>query len=73
VMDRLDQITTPVLFLAGSADRADYANSGEYLSRKMPACRFMLIDQGEHSMHESQPDVVAAAIREFAGGLASAT
>ena len=36
VMDRLAEITTPTLALAGSADRPEYTGSGQYLERKMP-------------------------------------
>ncbi|MEQ1699340.1 MAG: alpha/beta fold hydrolase [Ilumatobacteraceae bacterium] len=66
VMDRLAEMATPTLVLAGSADRPEYTSSGEYLQRKMPHARLQVIEGGEHSMHESShaADVVAA-IRTF--------
>lgn len=66
VMDRLADIQTPTLVLAGSADRPEYTSSGEYLQRKMPFARLQVIEGGEHSMHETThaPDV-AAAIETF--------
>lgn len=66
VMDRLAEMHTPTLVLAGSADRPEYTSSGEYLQRKMPAARLAVIEGGEHSMHETThaPDV-ATAIEDF--------
>ena len=72
VMDRLAEMTTPTLVLAGSADRPEYTSSGEYLQRKMPHARLQVIEGGEHSMHESShaADVVAA-VRSFVDALAA--
>lgn len=53
VMERLSEITAPTLVLAGSEDRPEYTAAGEYLSRKMPDCRFIAVEGGEHAMHES--------------------
>ena len=53
VMDRLADIQTPTLVLAGGDDRPEYTGSGEYLERKMPDARLVVIDGGGHSMHES--------------------
>ncbi len=52
VMDRLAEMTTPTLVLAGSADRPEYTGAGEYLERKMPDARLAIVDGGGHSMHE---------------------
>ena len=52
VMDRLADMATPTLVLAGSLDRPEYTSSGQYLERKMPSARLVVIDGGEHSMHE---------------------
>jgi pimeloyl-ACP methyl ester carboxylesterase len=66
VMDRLAEIATPTLVLAGSADRPEYTSSGEYLQRKMPSARLQVIEGGEHSMHETSHAVdVVAAIEAF--------
>lgn len=71
VMDRLAEMTTPTLVLAGSADRAEYASAGEYLQRKMPDARLIVIDGGEHSMHEDThaaqvADLIAAFVSHLA-------
>lgn len=67
VMDRLAEIQTPVLVLAGGDDRPEYTGSGEYLERKMPDARLVVIEGGGHSMHEDTHAAdVAAAIADFA-------
>jgi pimeloyl-ACP methyl ester carboxylesterase len=71
VMDRLAEITTPTLVLAGSDDRPEYTGAGEYLQRKMPDARLMVVDGGGHSMHEdSHAAEVAALIASFTAGIA---
>jgi pimeloyl-ACP methyl ester carboxylesterase len=70
VMDRLGEIATPTLILAGGEDRPEYTGAGQYLERKMPAARLEVVDGGGHSMHEdTHADVVAAAIAAFVDGL----
>ncbi len=72
VMDRLAKLDVPTLALAGSADDAAYSRSAEYLERKMPDARFVLIEGGEHLMHEdTHAAEVAGLIADFARGLAS--
>ncbi len=67
VMDRLADITTPTLVLAGGDDRPEYTGSGQYLERKMPDARLAVVDGGGHSMHEdSHAAEVAELIAEFA-------
>lgn len=73
VMDRLAEMATPTLFLAGTLDRPDYTNSGQYLARKMPHCTFRPIEGGEHNMQETHAADVAAAIEVFLAGLPRAT
>jgi pimeloyl-ACP methyl ester carboxylesterase len=53
VMDRLAEIETPTLVLAGDQDRAEFTSAGQYLERKMPHAHLVSIAGGEHSMHES--------------------
>jgi pimeloyl-ACP methyl ester carboxylesterase len=53
VMDHLAEMTTPTLVLAGGKDRPEYTGAGEYLVRKMPDARLVVVDGGGHSMHES--------------------
>jgi pimeloyl-ACP methyl ester carboxylesterase len=70
VMDRLADMTTPTLVLAGSLDRPDYTNSGQYLERKMPHARLQVVEGGEHSMHEhSHAAEVADAVAGFIADL----
>lgn len=52
VMDRIDELTVPVLVLVGDADRPEYQASGQYFERKLPNGRLVLVAGGEHSMHE---------------------
>jgi len=65
VMDRLAEMAVPTLVLAGSADREEYTNSGQYLERKMPNARLQVIPGGEHNMQESHAAEVSAAIDAF--------
>jgi pimeloyl-ACP methyl ester carboxylesterase len=70
VMDRLAEITTPTLVLAGGDDRPEYAGAGQYLERKMPNARFVVLEGGGHSMHEDTHAVdVANLIASFAASI----
>lgn len=70
VMDRLADMTTPTLVLAGGEDRPEYTGAGEYLQRKMPNARLVVVDGGGHSMHESSHATeVVKLIDSFASGL----
>jgi pimeloyl-ACP methyl ester carboxylesterase len=65
VMDHLGDMAVPTLVLAGSADREEYTNSGQYLERKMPNARLQVIPGGDHNMQESHAAEVSAAIDAF--------
>jgi len=70
VMDRLAEIATPTLVLAGELDRAEFIASGEYLERKMPSAHLVVVPGGDHSMHESShADEVARLIGDFVATL----
>ncbi len=70
VMDRLAEIQTPTLVLAGGDDRPEYTGSGQYLERKMPDARLVVVNGGGHSMHEdTHAASVAEAIATFVGAL----
>ena len=70
VMDRLAEMTTPTLVLAGSADRPEYTGAGEYLERKMPDARLITIEGGGHAMHEdSHAEEIARIIADFVARL----
>jgi pimeloyl-ACP methyl ester carboxylesterase len=71
VMDRLTDITTPTLVLAGGDDRPEYTGAGQYLERKMLHARLVVVDGGGHSMHEDSHAIeIAALIADFVSGLA---
>jgi pimeloyl-ACP methyl ester carboxylesterase len=70
VMDRLADIATPTLVLAGGDDRPEYTGSGQYLERKMPDARLAVVAGGGHSMHEdTHATEVADLIADFAANL----
>ena len=72
VMDRLAEMQTPTLVLAGDLDRPEYTSSGQYLERKMPHARLVVVAGGEHSMHEdTHAAEVAALVHEFVASLAT--
>ena len=66
VMDHLADIAVPTLVLAGDQDRAEYTSAGQYLERKMPDCRLVVVEGGAHDMHDAeQAPVVAKRIADF--------
>ncbi len=70
VMDRIAELTLPVLVLVGDRDRPEYQASGQYFERKLPDGRLVVIEGGEHSMHESTHAAeVAELIRTFVATL----
>jgi pimeloyl-ACP methyl ester carboxylesterase len=70
VMNRLAEITVPTLVLAGDADRPEYTASGQYIERKMPNARVVVVEGGEHAMHEeTHASQVAGIISEFVAHL----
>ncbi len=74
VMDRVAEMNTPTIVLAGGDDRPEYTGAGEYLERKMPDARLVVLAGGGHSMHEdTHASEVADIVAEFAASLASPT
>ena len=70
VMDRLAEMATPTLVLAGGDDRPEYTGSGQYLERKMPDARLVVVEGGGHSMHEdTHATDVADLIADFVSNL----
>lgn len=70
VMDSLPELAVPTLALAGSADDPAYERSARYLERKMPNARCVIVEGGEHGMHEdSHAAEIAQRIAEFAASL----
>jgi pimeloyl-ACP methyl ester carboxylesterase len=73
VMDHLADISTPTLVLAGGADRPEYTGAGQYLERKMPHARLVVLEGGGHSMHEdTHAAEIAALVADFVDGLGEA-
>ncbi|MFK7917959.1 MAG: alpha/beta fold hydrolase [Ilumatobacter sp.] len=67
VMDRVGDMATPTLVLAGGDDRPEYAGAGQYLERKMPDAKLIVLDGGGHSMHEdTHATEVSGIIADFA-------
>jgi pimeloyl-ACP methyl ester carboxylesterase len=70
VMDHLADMRTPTLVLAGGDDRPEYTGAGQYLERKMPNARLVVVEGGGHSMHEdTHASEVADLIAAFADDL----
>jgi pimeloyl-ACP methyl ester carboxylesterase len=70
VMDRLGDMQTPTLVLAGGDDRPEYTSAGQYLERKMPDARLVVVDGGGHSMHETTHSAqIAELVSAFVDGL----
>jgi len=70
VMDRLADIATPTLVLVGGDDRPEFSGAGNYLERKMPDARLVVLDGGGHSMHEdSHAAEIATLVADFVAGL----
>ncbi len=72
VMDHLADMATPTLVMAGGDDRPEYTGAGQYLERKMPDARLVVLDGGGHSMHEeSHASEVAELIADFTANLSN--
>ena len=62
--DRLDELTMPVLVLAGATDPR-YQASGARLARAVAHGVFALVPGAGHAAHLEQPDVTAAIVRAW--------
>jgi proline iminopeptidase len=65
VMDRLGQITTPTLVIAGRDDFIFPPEHQEELVAGIPNARLKLVERAGHNPHQEQPDEVMEAIRDF--------
>ncbi len=65
VLDRLAEITTPTLIVAGQQDFVFPPESQRELASGIPGARLLLVDDAGHNPHEEQTGVVMTAIREF--------
>ncbi|MFT4656784.1 MAG: pimeloyl-ACP methyl ester carboxylesterase [Candidatus Aldehydirespiratoraceae bacterium] len=72
VMDQVAAMTVPTIVLAGGDDRPEYAGAGQYLERKMPDAKLIVLEGGGHSMHEdTHASEVAQIITDFAARISS--
>ena len=65
VMDRLQQITKPVLIVCGSEDQLTPVKYSRYLEEKLPESKVELIDGAGHMVMLEKPDQVNQAITQF--------
>jgi 2-succinyl-6-hydroxy-2,4-cyclohexadiene-1-carboxylate synthase len=64
VWDRLPELQSPVLLLAGALD-GKYVEAGERMASLLPNGTFTAIPGAGHAPQLEEPDAVAAALREF--------
>ncbi len=65
VIDRLQQITKPVLMVCGSEDRLTPVKYSRYLEDKLPNSQVAVIDGAGHMVMLEEPDQVNQAVIEF--------
>jgi pimeloyl-ACP methyl ester carboxylesterase len=66
LLDRLPDITVPVLVIWGEADRMIPVEHGRAYAKAIPGARFMLIAEAGHLPQLETPDRLLAAVRDFA-------
>jgi pimeloyl-ACP methyl ester carboxylesterase len=69
VRERLGEIDTPALVVAGSDDRLTPHKYGVYLAQHISGARLVTVEGGGHMMALEQPGLVAGAVAEFVQGL----
>jgi pimeloyl-ACP methyl ester carboxylesterase len=67
LLDRLPDITVPVLVIWGEADRMIPVEHGRAYSKAIPGARFHVIKEAGHLPQLETPDRLLAAVRDFAG------
>jgi len=65
VMDRLDQIETPTLVIAGRDDFIFPPEHQKEIAARIPRARLHIVDRAGHNPHDEQPDEVFRALTEF--------
>lgn len=63
-IDRLEEISVPVLSLAGERDQAFLA-TGQYIARKVPDAKYVQIADAGHPANQDQPEQFNAVVRAF--------
>jgi 2-succinyl-6-hydroxy-2,4-cyclohexadiene-1-carboxylate synthase len=66
VWERLPELESPVLLLAGALD-GKYVEAGGRMASLLPAAALRAVDGAGHAPQVEEPDAVAAALREFLG------
>ncbi|EUA08426.1 alpha/beta hydrolase fold family protein [Mycobacterium kansasii 732] len=64
VITSLDSITVPTLVIVGAQD-TDYLAGADYMARKIPTARKVVIDNAGHAANMDQPEAFNVAVREF--------
>ena len=70
VIDRLAEITCPVLVICGVDDRPVYVNGVHYLAQRLPSATLVEIEGAAHEPHVDRPDDVTGALRAHEARLA---
>ncbi|BCI90315.1 hypothetical protein NIIDMKKI_55210 [Mycobacterium kansasii] len=60
----LDSITVPTLVIVGAQD-TDYLAAADYMARKIPTARKVVIENARHAANMDQPEAFNIAVREF--------
>jgi len=63
VIDRLADLTCPVVVISGAGDLPIYQTGAKYLSERLPSARLVVIDGAGHEPHLDRPDEVTAAVQ----------
>jgi pimeloyl-ACP methyl ester carboxylesterase len=66
LLDRVPEITVPVLVIWGEADRMIPVEHGRAYAKAIPGARFLLIAEAGHLPQLETPDRLLAAVRDFA-------
>ena len=64
VIESLPTISVPTLIMVGQKDR-DYLSSTDYMARKIPDARKVVIEEAGHAVNLHQPDRFNRALGEF--------
>ncbi|ORB86094.1 alpha/beta hydrolase [Mycobacterium kansasii] len=64
VITSLDSILVPTLVIVGAQD-TDYLAGADYMARKIPTARKVVIENARHAANMDQPEAFNVAVREF--------
>jgi len=65
VMERLEEIETPTLVIAGTADRLTPVKYARFLAERVPNAQLALVEGAGHMVMLERPAETAKAVREF--------